>query len=404
MKKTAILVAGLLLVSGSVFAESALDFTGTMIKAKTNIVDTATNPINDDSNGDTDMILKLKYNIDAKTTATFEYNTDDNSDSWDNEAELILNRKEGKVEAQFDARVVVGATDADTALSGQSFLSEDQTSDKTFIKYNHTKDLAFTFYPFNMGLNNGKVFDHSDFHTDIPGVVVNYQNVYAGIGMDAIDGTDESVVALKAGASYKTAKAEFSAKYSGAYWDKDELTPKLGVVATDGTLGPITHDINFNLNYKATKRFTLDAEVGVNVLYDDVALFDIDEAEYDDVSTGFGMSLKGTYAATAKTSVYGQFKYTTDGYLSYEDMADWNARTYIDINANGKYDAGTDILGIKTGGIFELIAGLDYKLTEKLVLNGEAKLQAAGNEVYEDKDGKAQSSHFVLSTSATYKF
>lgn len=390
MKKTAILVAGLLLVSGTTFAEGALDFTGTEIKAKTNLVDTATNPINDDSNGDTDMILKLKYNIDPKTTATFEYNTDDNDDTWDNEAELILNRKDGKVEAQFDANVVLGSN---SSSRNDAFLYEDQTSDKTFIKYNHTKDLAFTFYPFNMGLNNGKVFDHSDYHTDIPGVVLGYKNIYAGIGMDAIEGTDESVVALKTGATYKSAKAEFSAKYSGAFWDEDELTPGLGVVATYGTLGYVAHDINFNLNYKATKKFTLDTELGVNVLSDDYAVYNPENGEIDDVSTGFGLSLKGTYAATAKAGVYGQFKYTTDGFFSYEDMADWNLDN---LSAGGA--------AMETAGVFELIAGVDYKLTEKLVLNGEAKLQAAGNEIFADKDGDAQSSHFVLSTSASYKF
>ena len=388
MKKTAILVAGLLLVSGATFAEGALDFTGTEIKAKTNLVDTATNPINDDSNGDTDMILKLKYNIDAKTTATFEYNTDDNDNNSDDVAELILNRKDGKVEAQFDAALVLGANSTTT----ESFLMEDQASDKTFIKYNHTKDLAFTFYPFNMGLNNGKVFDHADYHTDIPGVVLGYKNIYAGIGMDAIEGTDESVVALKTGATYKSAKSEFSAKYSGAFWDEDELTPGLGVVATYGTLGYVAHDINFNLNYKATKKFTLDTELGVNVLSDDYAVYNPENGEIDDVSTGFGLSLKGTYAATAKSGVYGQFKYTTDGFFSYEDMADWN----LDHIVSGA--------AMETAGVFELIAGVDYKLTEKLVLNGEAKLQAAGNEIFADKDGDAQSSHFVLSTSASYKF
>lgn len=399
MKKTAILVAGLLLVSGTTFAEGALDFTGTEIKAKTNLVDTATNPINDDSNGDTDMILKLKYNIDPKTTATFEYNTDDNYDFYDNEAELILNRKDGKVEAQFDAAVILGAN----SENGEAFLMEDPTSDKTFIKYNHTKDLAFTFYPFNMGLNNGKVFEHSDYHTDIPGVVLGYKNIYAGIGMDAIEGTDESVVALKTGATYKSAKAEFSAKYSGAFWDEDELTPGLSnaadYVATAGTLGYVAHDINFNLNYKATKKFTLDTELGVNVLSDDMYVANPENGETDDVSTGFGLSLKGTYAATAKTGVYGQFKYTTDGFFSYEDMADWNLKTGIDLDGDDVADANQE-----TAGVFELIAGVDYKLTEKLVLNGEAKLQAAGNEIFADKDGDAQSSHFVLSTSASYKF
>ena len=54
MKRTATLLAGLLLVTGTVFAaDNALDFSGTTIKAKSVLLNTAGANVNDDSNGDT---------------------------------------------------------------------------------------------------------------------------------------------------------------------------------------------------------------------------------------------------------------------------------------------------------------------------------------------------------------
>ena len=59
MKRTATLLAGLLLVTGTVFAAEGLDFSGTTIKAKSVLLNTAGANVNDDSNGDTDLVLKL---------------------------------------------------------------------------------------------------------------------------------------------------------------------------------------------------------------------------------------------------------------------------------------------------------------------------------------------------------
>ncbi len=62
MKRTATLLAGLLLVTGTVFAEgSTLDFSGTTIKAKSVLLNTAGANVNDDSNGDTDLVLNSEY-------------------------------------------------------------------------------------------------------------------------------------------------------------------------------------------------------------------------------------------------------------------------------------------------------------------------------------------------------
>ena len=122
MKRTATLVAGLLLVTGTVFAEGKLSADGTVIKAKSVVYNTVSDDaFNDDSNGDTDLILKLNYKIDDKTSVSLGYNTDDdgNSDA-DTSGEVLVKRTEGKVEAQFDAAI---------RFNQDSFITEELDSD-----------------------------------------------------------------------------------------------------------------------------------------------------------------------------------------------------------------------------------------------------------------------------------
>ena len=81
MKKASILLAGLLLVSGTTFAASELDFSGTQVKFKSVLVNSQGKGVNDDSNGDTDAVIQVKYKINDKTSASIKFNTDDESSS-----------------------------------------------------------------------------------------------------------------------------------------------------------------------------------------------------------------------------------------------------------------------------------------------------------------------------------
>lgn len=112
----------------------------------------------------------------------------------------------------------------------------------------------------------------------------------------------------------------------------------------------------------------------------------------EDIKTGYGVSVKGTYALSDKVAPYAQVKYTTDGFLAYGDMEDWNVNNQDDI--------------LYTGGVLELIGGVDYKLTDKLTLTGEAKFQNAGEEMFSDEDGNAykESTAMTLEASATFTF
>lgn len=430
MKRTATLVAGLLLVTGTVFAEGKLDFSGTVIKANTKLITTTDANVSDDSNGDTDAVLQLKYNLTDNTSATFKFDTDSEDDTYDDDMEILLKTVQGKVEAQFDAGlkfkneayVYNDANENGKQDSGELGnyvnngvrFAEDQDSNKTYIKYNHTDKLAVTFYPFNMGLGNGSVFDDSDSYTEIPGLVLTAGNAYVGFGMESADvdtdsvaaGTQkESVMAVKAGYEMTSGDTKVALKYSGAFWDKDKLaqsdTSKPGayavgtnVLGTAGQLGPVVHDVNVHAELKLAEKFSVVAEAGINVLYDDIEAYVPKDgaisSDKEDVKTGYGVSVKGTYALSDKVAPYAQVKYTTDGFLAYGDMEDWNINNQDEI--------------LYTGGVLELIGGVDYKLTDKLTLTGEAKFQNAGEEMFSDEDGNKYKESTAMTLSATAKF
>jgi len=363
MKRTATLLAGLLLVTGTVFAAGELDFSGTTIKAQTILLNTnADGNVNDDSNGDTDIVLKAKYNLSNNTTATFKFDTDSEDDTYDDNMNIMVKTVQGKVEAQFDAGLDFSNDVSGATTTSMKFV-ENQDSSDTYIKYNHTKDMAVTFYPFNMGLSNGSNFDEGDSFTQIPGVVATFGKVYVGAGMDSVEnnvGDDtESVLAIKAGYETTVAGATLKAKYSGAFWDDDKLTTGATVVGTAGRLGVVVHDVNVQATYKVGKALTLTGEVGMETLEKDAYTLGTEK-----VDSGFGLFVKGSYAMSSVMTPYVSFQHSTDGYIADGDMFDWN-------------EAGTE-----TGGVSVLKAGADYKLTDKLTLNGEARLRTSGEKLY----------------------
>ncbi len=420
MKRTATLVAGLLLVTGTVFAEGKLDFSGTVIKAKTKLIEKNYEAVNDDSNGDTDIILKVNYDLGNNTTATFKFDTDSEDDTYDKNMNIMVKTVQGKVEAQFDAGLELDGAESSSGIE----FRENQDSSDTYIKYNHTGYLAVTFYPFNMGLGNGSEFDEEDHYTEIPGVVLTAGKSYVGFGMDEVeyykrdgftfDQKIDSVMAVKAGTSFETDKVKLSLKYSGVFFGDDlkdgyyisgktstyerAIIGEKGLVATGGNLGLITTDISAKAEVKLTDKVKLNAEVGMVTLADDLTLFSFDENSnitgISEEDSGFGIFVKGSYALTDVATPYVKVKHSTDGFVAYGDMRDWNR-------------VENSLTGEKTDGVTEISLGTDYKLTEKLVLNGEFTFKNAGNYIFEDKTsdtGKYSKTNYTLEASATFTF
>lgn len=392
MKKASILLAGLLLVSGTTFAASELDFSGTQVKFKSVLVNSQGKGVNDDSNGDTDAVIQVKYKINDKTSASIKFNTDDDKvdaskpSTMDTTAELLVKRVDGPLEAQFDIDMRFG-----TGLE----IREDYDSSKTYIKWKQSDALTLGFYPFNMGLGNGIIFDKTDAISEFPGVTANFGNTYVGLGYDILSNSDfVQALALKAGNKMTIGGITLNTKYSGVFYDEDKVNlfdltngivkSSLGTVKAglDGTIGIVSQDISLNANYKLTDKITLDAEGGINTLNKNFKVNN--EAE----KSGIGFSAKATLKATESLSPYAQVKYGTDGYLVWGEIFDNN------------------MANKKTGGVTELIAGANYTLVKGLNLNAEGSLRTAGEKVYADTKGTAnqEKSALQISTAVSYKF
>lgn len=396
MKKASILLAGLLLVSGTTFAAGELDFSGTQVKFKSVLVNSQSKGVNDDSNGDTDAIIQAKYKINDKTSASFKFNTDDESSSTaDYTAELLVKKVDGPLEAQFDIDMRVGNTiSAGAGYTGLE-IREDFDSSKTYIKWKQSEALSLGFYPFNMGMGNGVLFDETDAISEFPGVTASFGNNYVGLGYDVLSSSDSvQALALKAGNKMTIAGITLNTKYSGVFYDEDKVNLfdlTKGVVKSssgtvkagqDGTVGIVSQDINVNVNYKLSDKITLDAEGGINTLNKNFKINN--EAE----KNGIGFSAKATVNLTESLSPYAQVKYGTDGYLVWGEIFDNN------------------MANTKTGGVTEIIAGANYTLVKGLNLNLEGSMKTAGEKVYADTKGtaKQEKSALQISTAVSYKF
>ena len=395
MKKSAILLAGLFLVSGTVLAGD-LSFSGTQVRVKTKLISTDTKSVNDDSNGDTDVILQMNYKIDDKTNASFGFNTDDNSDSASDDILAVrVKRVDGPIEAQFRADLSFSNSATITALPAtvdfkSIVLKEVQDSRKdsaeTYVKWKKSDDLSLTAYPFNMGMLNGYAFNKDKQFTAIPGLVANYKTSYVGVGFDTLSDNKNTILGLKAGHKLVLGSATIDAKYSGLFYDEDKVT--IGTtgakVGNSAYINKITQDVNVSMNYKMNAKVTLEGEAGYNKLNKTTMI----GGSKDD--NGYGLSAKATMKINDNFSPYAQFKYSTDGYLTYGDMNDVN---FVYSN-------------LKTGGITEAIAGFNYTLVKGLNFNSEAKLKAAGEKIYKDKDGVSnkEKQAFQLTAGVAYKF
>lgn len=446
MKRTATLLAGLLLVTGTTFAagQSNWDFTGTEVNAQTNISDSTYEPINDQSNKDTDLKFQFNYQVNDRTKISLGYDTNDEKGSLsDTLGEVLVNRKDGRMEAQFDAELNIN----NTLLP---FIFEDADSDKTYARYNHTNNLALTFYPFNMGMKNAKEFDDcgifteykGDYYTEIPGVVLSVGKSYVGIGIDEVeyykdknkDGTPETeaiamLMGIKAGTEFSTRSAEFILKYSGTFIGDDlkngyakngnnyvKATAEQGngivkdvVVGTGGNLGLITNDINVQAKFYVNNKVTIDGELGVETLAEDLYLEADGQDKPTKVSTGFGLFVKGSYELSNIVTPYVKFKYTSDGYLGSKEILELLQLEEADLINTSSGEVKRVNRGNKIGGLTELAFGTDYKMTERFTLNGEARIIKTGEKLFkdasaEDDDDAYKNSAFLVSASAKYTF
>lgn len=375
MKRTATLVAGLLLVTGTVFA-GTIDLSGTSIKFSSNVFSTQGYNFDGGNDGDTDGVLKLNYTIDPTTTVSFKYETDS---TFDDGMSVIMNKKVGAVEGQWAG--VLGSKGAQQQFG----LLEDKNSD-TYIKWTKSPALSLTFFPYAFNMNNGTLFDDDGHHSKVPGIVANFKNGYVGAGIDAVT-AEKQVVGLKAGYTVKAGALSVTAKYSGVFFDKDVVGQSSLVGPGDATIKEITQDVNVYAEMTQGK-LTFKGEVGYNQLVKDTYKY---AGTNDYVNNGFGAIAKVIYQASPVLSPYALVKHRTDGFLAGD----------IETTALGATTAA-----VKKGGITTGVIGADYKLTPQLNFNAEAELNVAGEKIYADSKGASgkEKTAASLNLSVSYGF
>jgi hypothetical protein len=125
MKKTAVLLAGLLLVSGTVFAEG-WDVSRANMEASFNVLDSV-NGMNV-SNGDTDLNVKLSKELKEGVSAFIEIEADEADEATPNAIATGINVSEGDFTVQIKGELAVDPAEGSDFNAGNT--------DGTYVKWN----------------------------------------------------------------------------------------------------------------------------------------------------------------------------------------------------------------------------------------------------------------------------
>lgn len=198
MKRIAVLLAGLALVSGISFSEMKWDFKGTKVDFEQILMDSASETM--ETGDEIDFILKLKKDIDENTSLAIKYDTDDSNP--DSKGELLVKRK--------ISEYITAQVDLDLKTENGFAIEEDGDSDKSYIAFKATDSLTVKFMPLNMDMNVGDEFETED-AIEAGGIEAKFKmsealKVTVGLGTsEYFDKSEENTTSfnLKAKAEYK---------------------------------------------------------------------------------------------------------------------------------------------------------------------------------------------------------
>lgn len=392
MKKTLMLWAGLLLASGTIFAEGKVDFSGTTVKVQELIKSSEVQSREyNDSDWGTNAVIKLNYNIDEKNSVSLKYETNDDDDvSEDNLVKMFLKRVDGPIEAQFALELSPTGTTKD--------IQEIQDTNETYFKYKLKDDLSVTVYPYNMGLETDGWFDdYEDNITEIPGIVFTKGKFDIGFGVDQASWPKETVSAFKTGYSFNIFKTDIKAQYSRVFYAEEKLHPSDTLGGIDkGHLGIVTQIANISLNKKLTDKLFIFGELAHNKLDKNTLQLKDSNGNYKFVNSGSAGIIGGEYQLTNKIKPYLNIKYVEDGFLGYYRQNEKNTPNNLVDQGSWTDSTGTvqywdleTMTGLKTGGTTEYTIGVDYKLHENLILNLEGQYIFAGEKIFRANEDTA---------------
>lgn len=319
MKRTATLLAGLLLVTGTVFA-GEWSVTGARVETNTVLVDTQ-NGVGGVNGGDLDLEVKAEKAGAYGTVGLVLQNDKDD----DTDLRITYSKTEGDWSVATEALLV----DSNGDLLGQNKTDEGNMNkgDGTYIKWNvmGSKTTTLTVYPYEVG---GLSWDN---------------DTWESFKSDARHNEGGLVVATKVGASdvtvrYAVGKDESTDK--NQYTLKGELATKVGTAKLNAAVG-------YGSGYKTTmaaakvempvSKFTVNAELNTQ--------------KTDDADTAVGAFVKGSYKLAAING-YNPTAYASFLMLNEEAAAlDGTAAAYTEIEAG---------LGLNKGS---------FTVTPKVVIN-----------------------------------
>lgn len=398
MKKMGFLVIGLLMAATAAFGSEEAkkevkplpatkwDFTDSNVEFKAYLYDSETKAVHNGK--DEDFIMKAKKYLDEKTFMQFKYDTDDSNPDY--KLEILVNRKfNDQLEAQMDMDLITG----DSASTKGIRLEEDFDSEKVYIKYSPNKNLSFKFNPFDIDLTVGDEFE-TDNEQKTPGIQMEYKmsdttKVYAGIGTGKYvkdkakleniqnkDGKEEIVLGLKAGMSYEKDETSLKAAMSMNNQDDEDIAT--------GQADPLKMAVSLIGEHKMGN-LALKGEAIVTKI--NKASKAIQDLGITDSKTGTALFVKAEYEI-GKNTPYVQLIHASE--FAYFDDDDYS----------GVIGGGVE----GHGGLTAIEAGDEYKLSGGLKIVPYVEMKKAKNDIFKDRDGKADDTavNFVTKVKVTF--
>ncbi len=384
MKKGLMLLAGMCLACNIVIAEevkeeenmletvktavtsTSWDFSGTNVEFEAKLYDS--NQDTQEMGTDSDLILKVKKQLDTKTWIYFKYDTDDANP--DNTVEFVAKRKFNEyLEAQVDLDV-----DVENGLA----ISEDSDSDKVWIKYYPNEKYTIKLAPYDIGMEVGSEFETDGFQVS-PGMQLDTKisdavTFVAGMGINAVeelDGDGYNNIGYKLGVEYSGETMGLTAYLAGDTQDEEDI-----VADTIST-------------YNMAANLAGSASMGKMAVDFELAYQDLNQSGDTGLDeSDFGLFLKGTYDM-GSMSPYVAYRMVGE-YLHFDD-SDYSATL-----------AGMDVPG--HGGLNSIEIGMDFGLKGGLTITPSFEFVTTDQKIFVDADGDLQDSHSVLTVAAEVGF
>jgi len=346
MKKTATLVAGLLLVTGTVLATglNGWELTGTTVEGDLWLMHSENGPLTSEG-GDLDITLKATKETEMGTFGVEVFMENDDDD--DNEVSLSYSRTQGNFEVGMGATILKDPT-GNTEDNDAKFDLTTKAGDSSYLKWNVSDKMSLTYYPWEVaGMSS---FDEDTFEA-------------FAIGDRTEDNDGDSFVEAKGGLALAinvNADTTATVKYAIVSGNEDnsenffaykgELKTKVGPAsvdayvayttgfATDYVDGDETKGIDDKAMYAlgAIALMDLNEKVSLTVEFN---MENIEDAKVGDkkAEDAMGLFVKGAMKladmAEYKPTAYASFKYLNDVAANRYEEGHKGLEDYIELEA-----------------------------------------------------------------------